>query len=123
MVGWVVLGCVGCATPEQKAASTLSGNWRGTVQIVGAPPVEVRFSFQKGGSYTESRSVAGLPGFQGGGSWGVRGTQLTFAPTNAPPPNPGPAAARALMPLSGVYALTIHGDDRVRIGELELARN
>lgn len=123
MFGLLLLSSAGCATPEQKATSTLAGNWRGAVQIVGAPPVEIRFNFQKNGRYTESRSIAGFPGFNGGGAWGIRGAQLSFAPTNPPPPDPGAPAARALLPLSGAYTLTIRGDDRVRIGELELARD
>ncbi len=123
MFGMLLMSTAGCATPEQKATATLAGNWRGAVQIVGAPPVEIRFSFQKNGRYTESRGIAGFPGFNGGGAWGIRGTQLSFAPSTPPPPNPGPAAAQALLPLSGAYTLTIYGDDRVRIGELDLARD
>lgn len=122
-VAVMAMGIAGCATPEQKATSTLAGNWRGAVQIVGAPPVEIRFNFQKNGRYTETRTVAGFPGFNGGGAWGIKGTQLSFAPTNPPPPNPGPAAARALLPLSGAQTLTIYGEDRVRIGELDLSRD
>ncbi len=113
----------GCATPEQKATDTLAGNWRGAVQIVGAPAVEIRLNFQKNGRYTEVRSISGFPGFNGGGAWGIKGTQLSFAPTNPPPPNAAPAAARALLPLSGAQTLTIYGPDRVRIGELDLARD
>lgn len=111
-----------CKSPEEKTRATLLGNWRGGVQIVGAPPVDVKMSFTSDGRYTESRSVATIPGLTGGGTWRLVGAaQITLTPASAPPASPSPAA-RALMPLSGTLALGVYGNDRIRIGELDLGR-